>query len=1406
MKRIMSLALVATILISIFTILPFNIFAAEPDPYTKMTFDETGIGSYNFTGYGEVVPDPDTTSNHNNVLKLTKISKKTSSGNDGKWMHIAKITNDDATDAFKIKPGATYKLSYDIKKTKATIAFNVALLQAEPGANLTNTSISSFMSTNHIITESWQSSQTDGGWSSISTPIEFTTKSTSGRTELLLVLTNSSSKVTEQEIYLDNITIELVESVEVTYHNYTPEVSEKIVTHVVGGSYDTPTYEGRIFKGWFLDKELTEPAPEKVTKTAVELWGKWELPYHDDYTQMTFDEDGIGTYTFTNYGEVVPDPDTTTNHGNVLKLTKISKKTTSSTTNDGKWMHVARITNDDATDAFKLLPGATYTLNYEIKKTTADIDFNVALLQATPNTNLNSSSMHNYFSWEDETNHIIAESWQAKQTDGGWAKLESPLEFTAKTTADRTELLLVLETSGSKIDTQEIYLDNVTIKLLSTNEPVEVKYHNYTPEIAEKIVTNYVGKTYDVPTYEGLELKGWFLDEDLTEPAPLKVSKDATELWGKWGTPEPDSIINTFDHDFLHYTESVKSDGETLSTKLTIGDDTDHVKSVGDYGASLVKTEDINEKETTAIKFTKAKAAKNRWPAIFSLYDDDPANLDLKLKQDAVYKVSLKYRVDKSHGYKLWLQLLSANAIGNPFGSTWSNSKYVEQHLLEVSGETDGWQEFSTYVYTNSNHTGNINLSLANVNVSTASSDLEIYVDDIQFTEVFDVVEIEFETNGGNTINNKKCVIGEKIPALPEVSKDGFLFGGWFKDEELTVPFDEVVMPANNIKVYAKWIEAANTAYKFESGFEVDDYNTEVIPYTNKDNKPEDDKNDNVNTENVRWLTDDEGEAFAGKGRLYFDNSSGKYTADSNYLAAALINPDGSYYQVVKGQRYHISYAGRFSGNSANSEYLGFVTYSQAARSGLNSSNIDVLNSISFQGAVDITNYEWFENDGYFIANETEKVFVVAYSPTNGQYIELDNLVIEPIDDTVATTVEFYNEAGQLLTTKIGAIGSEFVSYNGVRKEGFDFAGWYDEDGKQFVANVFPNKDTKLYPKYTEQKPVENPTTDFSKPVVVDFEQDGVKAFYESNWYYSYGPNEGCYAIVGDKEGAYSGDSYYRFKNVGHWTRAYYRKVKFYTDRSADNQVWLEPNTAYRVTYQIKLDSVGATNLYLASFSDEYEDGWTVLAENYMNEASKIKDFGKYVQYETTIVTDDLKTSLGFVVYGGYLTASIDDITITKLVNVNINFETNGGTEIPTITQLSYGTVMQPTDPEKEGYRFKGWFSDKELKNEFDFTNTIITEDITLYAKWEKELPSEPIYEDQVITTQTETTVEITPEDAHLDAQLTINTNDKIKQEKITVNTKNTGVLIWVLIAVVAVTVIAGGVVVFIIVKKRKKA
>ncbi len=68
-----------------------------------------------------------------------------------------------------------------------------------------------------------------------------------------------------------------------------------------------------------------------------------------------------------------------------------------------------------------------------------------------------------------------------------------------------------------------------------------------------------------------------------------------------------------------------------------------------------------------------------------------------------------------------------------------------------------------------------------------------------------------------------------------------------------------------------------------------------------------------------------------------------------------------------------------------------------------------------------------------------------------------------------------------------------------------------------------------------------------------------------------------------------------------------------------------------------------------------------------------------------------------------------------------VQFDSKGGSDVDEQLLRDEGKATQPVDPTRDGYMFKGWYSDEACTDdkEFDFNNTQITKDTTIYAKWE---------------------------------------------------------------------------------------
>lgn len=93
-------------------------------------------------------------------------------------------------------------------------------------------------------------------------------------------------------------------------------------------------------------------------------------------------------------------------------------------------------------------------------------------------------------------------------------------------------------------------------------------------------------------------------------------------------------------------------------------------------------------------------------------------------------------------------------------------------------------------------------------------------------------------------------------------------------------------------------------------------------------------------------------------------------------------------------------------------------------------------------------------------------------------------------------------------------------------------------------------------------------------------------------------------------------------------------------------------------------------------------------------------DYSTVFDFETVIKSD-------ITVYAKWVDKSL----------FSVIFETNGGSEIDTRYVEKDTKISKPDDPQKDGYKFAGWYVNKDCTVAFDF-DTPISENFTLYAKW----------------------------------------------------------------------------------------
>ena len=124
----------------------------------------------------------------------------------------------------------------------------------------------------------------------------------------------------------------------------------------------------------------------------------------------------------------------------------------------------------------------------------------------------------------------------------------------------------------------------------------------------------------------------------------------------------------------------------------------------------------------------------------------------------------------------------------------------------------------------------------------------------------------------------------------------------------------------------------------------------------------------------------------------------------------------------------------------------------------------------------------------------------------------------------------------------------------------------------------------------------------------------------------------------------------------------------------------------------------------------ETEQGSTITAP-----AQPTKDGHTFVGwFKDESLTNEWDFAVDMVYGNTTLYAKWDEI----IVILTVTFNSNGGSDVAPIETEQGNTITAPHPPTREGYTFAGWFKDESLAEEWSFATNAVTENITLYAKW----------------------------------------------------------------------------------------
>ncbi|MCF7929921.1 MAG: InlB B-repeat-containing protein [Acholeplasmataceae bacterium] len=173
-----------------------------------------------------------------------------------------------------------------------------------------------------------------------------------------------------------------------------------------------------------------------------------------------------------------------------------------------------------------------------------------------------------------------------------------------------------------------------------------------------------------------------------------------------------------------------------------------------------------------------------------------------------------------------------------------------------------------------------------------------------------------------------------------------------------------------------------------------------------------------------------------------------------------------------------------------------------------------------------------------------------------------------------------------------------------------------------------------------------------------------------------------------------------------------------------------------------QLITLTATFTYLdISISETYEVNVLSISDSEMtydvsfdsNGGSAVSDLND-VLHGSTITEPSNPIREGYIFSGWYKESTCitpwifsteivtSDITLYAkwiAITYTVTFDSNGGSPVDSLTDIvSESLIDAPEEPYKYNAIFVGWFKEIELVNEWNFSSDIVTQDITLYAKW----------------------------------------------------------------------------------------
>ncbi len=175
--------------------------------------------------------------------------------------------------------------------------------------------------------------------------------------------------------------------------------------------------------------------------------------------------------------------------------------------------------------------------------------------------------------------------------------------------------------------------------------------------------------------------------------------------------------------------------------------------------------------------------------------------------------------------------------------------------------------------------------------------------------------------------------------------------------------------------------------------------------------------------------------------------------------------------------------------------------------------------------------------------------------------------------------------------------------------------------------------------------------------------------------------------------------------------------VGWYTEPELINAYNFDSSVTADLKLYAKFEEAASVTTHTVTFMSDSESSYETSVVKEGNTVSKPKEptndgysFGGWYTDVNCTTAYDFNTPVN------------TDITLYAkwLAKYTVSFDTDGGSIVESQTVVTGNKATKPAlNPTKKGYNFVGWYTDNTYTTEFDFENTIITDNTTIYAKFE---------------------------------------------------------------------------------------